>query len=336
MIENIFFFIIWQGLLFGIAGSFIYNIEFKFSFLKIAHLIASLLILEYYSYSIHKFLFAYQERKIELRERKSEEIKLIENFLNDPLEYDDTEKLLKLMLPVKKLDVLPEIKAIYHEQLSKKIGEANMLYEKLEYQQEIQSLERERNSIKNNIDELEQKEKELTQTDEEKREELKEIMKLEENPVFCKEDLSDEELNILLDEDYTYSNEFSLFTNKVESFLIRKTMNHSKTHTFLVWDIMRLLNILEMDKITEHKTIDADITFKYKNKIYAIEVETGTLLKKKKQMKDKIDYLNNKYKDRWLIVVSNRDLLKKYKKIGFSTQRNQVKKTLEKWLNLDT
>jgi len=319
-----------------IFGYYIYNLELKLTTFQIIYLIVSLVIFEYYIYIFYRSFLKYQIRKREFKERKSEEIKLIENFLNDPLEYDDTEKLLKLMLPVKKLDVLPEIKAIYHEQLSKKIGEANMLYEKLEYQQEIQSLERERNSIKNNIDELEQKEKELTQTDEEKREELKEIMKLEENPVFCKEDLSDEELNILLDEDYTYSNEFSLFTNKVESFLIRKTMNHSKTHTFLVWDIMRLLNILEMDKITEHKTIDADITFKYKNKIYAIEVETGTLLKKKKQMKDKIDYLNNKYKDRWLIVVSNRDLLKKYKKIGFSTQRNQVKKTLEKWLNLDT
>ena len=85
--------------------------------------------------------------------------------------------------------------------------------------------------------------------------------------------------------------------------------------------------------IQEHLTRDADLTFEFNSKKYAIEVETGNLIYKKEQLKEKLQYLNRKYsKKRWVFVVSNRDLLKKYKKYGLSTTRRGVLKTLQEML----
>ena len=112
-------------------------------------------------------------------------------------------------------------------------------------------------------------------------------------------------------------------------------MNHSTTHTFLVWEIKELLDILGAEKITEHQTVDADITFKYRHRFYAVEIETGSLLKKKRQAIDKVEYLKKKYNNRLLFVVSNKNLLKDYKKLGFATQRSMVEKTLRKWLKIN-
>jgi len=84
--------------------------------------------------------------------------------------------------------------------------------------------------------------------------------------------------------------------------------------------------------IITHDTRDADITFKYDNKLYAIEIETGNLLKKQQRLEEKVAYLNRKYGRRWFFIVSNRNLQAKYKKYGLTTQRTRVYKILEKML----
>ena len=92
----------------------------------------------------------------------------------------------------------------------------------------------------------------------------------------------------------------------------------------------------EIDNIEEHETKNADITFKHRGKYYAIEIETGNLLKKQKQLTEKIAYLNQKYKNRWFFLVSHRNLQTKYKKCGINTQRTNFEKTIKKLLKTDT
>ena len=75
---------------------------------------------------------------------------------------------------------------------------------------------------------------------------------------------------------------------------------------------------------------------KIEDKIFAIEVETGTLLRKKKQLKEKIKYLNSKYGNRWFIVVSKRELTKEYRKYGSCIQRNGVCKKVDNLLETYT
>jgi hypothetical protein len=120
------------------------------------------------------------------------------------------------------------------------------------------------------------------------------------NKVFYKEELEADEIEILKSEDYEQTNEYCIINKKVVPALVKKILNHKKSHTFLQHNIIEFLKqeFPEITKIEEHDTKDADITFKYNHCYYALEIETGTLLKKARQLAEKINYLNTKYKDR--------------------------------------
>ena len=112
-----------------------------------------------------------------------------------------------------------------------------------------------------------------------------------------------------------------------------KVMNHSRTHTFLVWSTKNFIEQkFTVQDLEFHNAHDADVTFKYKGKHYAIEIETGTLLKKNRHLAEKIKFLNRKYPHRWIFLVSNRNLIRKYKEHGITCQRKTIEKTITKIL----
>jgi len=169
--------------------------------------------------------------------------------------------------------------------------------------------------------------------EEDKKRELLNQLNIYEHPVFRKDSLNEKQIIALLEDGYSKVNEYCIIKKKLVTFLIKPVSNHSRTHTFLVWNVRELLKRMDgVDKVREHESVDADLTFKYKSKIYALEIETGTLLGKKKQTQDKIDFLNLKYPKRWFFIVSNKTLLPKYSKLGSSTQRNGVLEKLQKML----
>ncbi|MCX6741700.1 MAG: hypothetical protein NTX24_00800 [Candidatus Pacearchaeota archaeon] len=100
----------------------------------------------------------------------------------------------------------------------------------------------------------------------------------------------------------------------------------------MVWSVKRLLEKIGVDIIEEHLTKGADITFKHEGKWFAIEIETGKLLKAPKQLREKVSYLNKQYPERWLFIVSNEKLVPRYAEFGLSTQRNRVQENVEKML----
>ena len=231
---------------------------------------------------------------------------------------------------------MPKIWNHYDTKLKEKLAKAKQSLEKLIYQEKIQDLKNEKENVEEQLKNLEKIRQFQTQSEEEKLENVKKSMNLDEEKIFFKEDLSEEEISILKSEGYKQANEYSFLNKKNETVFVKPILNHSATHIFLIWEIKELLDILKMKDIKEHYTVDADITFKHKNKFYAIEVETGNLLKKKAQAIDKVEYMKKKYNDRWLFVVSNKNLLKEYKKLGLATQRSGVEKTIKKWLKIDT
>jgi hypothetical protein len=97
-----------------------------------------------------------------------------------------------------------------------------------------------------------------------------------------------------------------------------------------------LKTFIDGDSIREHLTKDADITFKYEDKWYALEIETGNLLRKRKQLEEKVAYLNKKYKKRWMFIVSNKNLVSHYRKYGFATPRKGVEENMQKYLKIAT
>ncbi len=64
----------------------------------------------------------------------------------------------------------------------------------------------------------------------------------------------------------------------------------------------------------------------------AIEIEKGSLLRKKQQLREKVEFLNDRYGDRWIVLASNRNLVREYKKYGETSTRRDLHKRIEKWL----
>ena len=149
--------------------------------------------------------------------------------------------------------------------------------------------------------------------------------------------MEDYQIEALLEDEFTQVTEYCVFEKKLITVILKRTMHHSTTHTFLVWSEGRLLESLpKVSHIVEHDTRDADITFRCKKETYALEVETGTILSKMHQLRAKVSYLNRKYPGRWLFIVSNKNLASKYAKFGPTSQRKDVEKKLQKMLKLAT
>jgi hypothetical protein len=159
--------------------------------------------------------------------------------------------------------------------------------------------------------------------------------KIEDISVIKKEGLSKEKIQTLIRKGYKQVNEYCLYEQKIIPVLVYPPLKHSPTHTFLVWSAKKLLKKYGIRTINSFKTRSADIKFKYKNRYYAIEIETGKSIRHKKRMIEKVNFLNSEFENRWFFIVSNKNLLLKYKKFGIATQRSEVTKTLEKVLQIN-
>jgi len=215
--------------------------------------------------------------------------------------------------------------------LEKRHEKALNLLEEFEKENKIKSVEKEIRKSEEELEDINEQIREKQYQEQQDKNLILRKLDVYENSVFKKEELSDKEVKVLLENNYSLISEYDVSEKKQINVLVRDVLNHSKTHTFLVWSVKRLLNkIKSIYHIEEHLTKDADITFYYKGKKFALEIETGTLLNKHEQLKVKIDYLNGRYQNRWMFVLTNRDLISKYRKLGPSTPRNQVYEKLLK------
>ena len=289
----------------------------------------------YYNYKFHKSLFAWQKRRREYREKVQSQKRFCERFLKETFQKYSLEE---LKTRIKEIEEYPFVKEVreYRDEVDEKLTEARRVLEEKQHKEEISKMKEEKDQLQEEIQEL-RHEKIIESNDEKARKrEIKGLLDFR-NKVFLKEELDDDKTEIILEEGYEQANEYDVVKKRIMPVLVKKIMNHSRTHTFLVWSVMQLLDEMkEVDDVEEHETKDADITFKYKGKTYALEVETGTLLEKKKQTKAKISYLNYKYPERWMFIVSNKNLLPIYRTLGLATSRNGVAKKLEKMLKNST
>lgn len=206
--------------------------------------------------------------------------------------------------------------------------------EKKRHEEDVSNREKEKRILNLEIEDLEKKKRWKEITEEEIKTQIAfEFERNGENAIHINT-LSKREIDAVIEHEfYSRVNEYCILHNKIETFLVKKFSNHSSTHTFLVWNVGKLLKrIKEIRSIREHGAVDADLTFIYHNRKYALEIETGNLLSKKKQLEEKIKSLNRKYPKRWMFIVSNKNLVSKYRKFGPSTQRTQVAERLQKLL----
>jgi hypothetical protein len=139
-------------------------------------------------------------------------------------------------------------------------------------------------------------------------------------------DLSYHEIVHFMEEDYNIIYQQDLYGER-NYYLIRPPLNESFQHCFLVQIIKEVLRN-NFEDVREYRTRKPDIVFRIRNKFIALEIETGKVLSKnRKRFLEKVRSLNKDYGDDWFIVVTNRNLLGKYKRFGKTvTRKNFLRK----------
>jgi type IV secretory pathway VirB4 component len=141
--------------------------------------------------------------------------------------------------------------------------------------------------------------------------------------------ISKDERDFLTDEGYKMSEHKSIMSNKYEKYLLLPRFNESAGHFFVIQDIKQFLEKKGI-KVETFTTVKPDIIFEFKNKKYAIEVETGLSIKKYKQrLIEKVNELNKNY-DSWFFVVNDKGCVNKYKEFGKAIDPRYIIQELNK------
>jgi hypothetical protein len=154
------------------------------------------------------------------------------------------------------------------------------------------------------------------------------------NGFYRHSELNLSEIKYLLVKKYQLIEKFSIASGKVEKFLIKPRFNESINHMFVTFDIADFLERKGI-KVSKFITKKPDIVFEFNGKKIAVEVETGIAYKNARfQLLDKVKSLIDNY-DEWFFVVTDRNFVKKYSKIGKTVEMRTIRYHLKKLLNPD-
>lgn len=138
------------------------------------------------------------------------------------------------------------------------------------------------------------------------------------------------EIQYLKDKGFTIRTLTNPFTSKKERFVFKTNGNESDIHFLVIQLIVEYIKN-KVNNIQTFETVKPDVVFEI-NKTYAIEVETGKVLQhNRKNLINKVKLLNKNYDD-WFFVVTNRNLVSKYRKYGKVIDTRYLKNQLDKFL----
>ena len=141
-------------------------------------------------------------------------------------------------------------------------------------------------------------------------------------------DLSNDEIDYLKNFGYKTYSFHSILSKRKERYLIELRDNESPQHIFLTHDIAQYIKKFT-NKVETYQTVNPDVVFNINGTQYAIEVETGKMIKhNKKDLMQKIEKLNKDYPDRWFFVVTDRNLYPKYNKLGKTFTKLSIQKEI--------
>jgi hypothetical protein len=123
------------------------------------------------------------------------------------------------------------------------------------------------------------------------------------------------EIDFLLSQGYKEFSHKSIATNKNEKYILRPRFNESLQHLFFIYDAREYLEKKNIS-VEVYITRMPDLVFKINGNKFALEVETGSVLTNMKKFNEKLNLLNKNYEKNWFFIVTNRNLMKKYRKFG--------------------
>lgn len=145
--------------------------------------------------------------------------------------------------------------------------------------------------------------------------------------------LNQDEIDYLKNKGFKIRTYFNPFNKKREKYIFKARDFESDHHFLTIHIIADYLNgktIAENTKTFE--TVKPDIVFEIKNKKFGVEVETGKILRHaKKQLLNKVELLNKNY-DGWFFVVTDRNLVARYRQYGKVFDTRYIKNQLDKFL----
>ena len=111
---------------------------------------------------------------------------------------------------------------------------------------------------------------------------------------------------------------------KLKNYWVIQDKFESPRHIICIKEIVGYLKKFTED-IATYRTTMPDIVFSCNKIKYAIEVETGTIIKDKPKIKNKISLLNERFGKNWFFFVTNRNLEKIYSKLGETATKRNIK-----------
>ncbi len=304
---------------------------------SLAILIYTIILIAIFLYYNKKWHYRQFQKKLE-KENKETEMKSkrkdIETLIERSPEYnsDAYGKYLKELETVLNSVWCSELSDLSGD-IRKRIEEVKRECEEVHHWEKVSSLQNSKRELEDKIHHLKWEAQERERKLREKEESSLEDLETEKHPVYVDMDLNENDRTLLKKHGYHRTCEYCVDRKRLLNVLVKPAMRHSVTHTFLVWSVLRLLDRLKgVTDIQTRDTREADIRFKFRSLRFAIEIETGSLLSKKHQLRAKAVDLISKYGDRWIILVSKKSLLPKYRIYGKVCSRSDVEKVLKKLL----
>lgn len=201
-------------------------------------------------------------------------------------------------------------------------------------EEDLKDFEKKKETLIEEINQL-KKEKEWEQKSEEKQISTKKEEFLEEHEDRLHieaTDLTDAEREWLEEEGYKSTHQWCIHNKESTEFMVKPRHNESLSHAYLTGAIHDYIKDEGLDNdVQMYETKMPDIVFSYGGFKWAIEVETGKVhAKSKKQLMEKVKMLNKNYPQQgWFFVVTNKNLLPKYRKFGDAIDRSNVIDKLE-------
>ncbi len=145
---------------------------------------------------------------------------------------------------------------------------------------------------------------------------------------FKADELNDDEREYLLKRKYQEFSHRSINSNKKGIFYIRPRPKESIKHIFTINDIAEFLEKNDV-KPKLFSTRMPDVTFELNGKKYALEVETGSISKHSDRLSEKVEFVKKQGFDEWVFVVTDRNLVKTYRKFWKTIDPRYVKTYLQ-------
>lgn len=284
------------------------------------------------SWYIRKLILKLRE-KLERLKNIEEDTKTVEDYLRfDPF-INDPENIKAHIDEQKSLELCSEVYLVFHKQLEEHISFTTniIIYkqriEELEgYKEEFEKVTEEYRNLEIQVDHIKQ-EQEMLERDQKD----KFLQKQKNNLFVYKDELDAQQCDWLIETGYIKTKQWCPIEKDLVDIFVKPRSNESISHAFIIGVIYKYLKN-EIDDASLYETKMPDIVFKANNQTWAIEVETGSMLKNPKDFEKKTDLLKRKFNNNWFFVVTNYKLLNKYRKYGIAYDRKNVIEFLDSLL----